>query len=118
MRYVHGFTGEAVASLLAMCDSGRIRAWTMVPQVGLEPTTHGFAVVILLSALLIVRAFAHLPALPGAPALPIGPARLALSRLPAIRTGFPAFHSGGSVDYEHSTPCSGTARASRLGGAH
>lgn len=90
----------------------------LVPQVGLEPTTHGFAVVILLSALLIVRAFAHLPALPGAPALPIGPARLALSRLPAIRTGFPAFHSGGSVEYEHSTPCSGTARASRLGGAH
>ena len=92
--------------------------WVVVPQVGLEPTTHGFAVVILLSALLIVRAFAHLPALPGAPALPIGPARLALSRLPAIRTGFPAFHSGGSVEYEHSTPCSGTARASRLGGAH
>ena len=95
----------------------------VVPQAGLEPATGGFGVgahaLVLLAALLVVDVFAHLPALPGAPALPTGPARLALSRLPAMRTGFPASCSGGSVEHEHySASCSGAARASRLGGAH
>lgn len=40
MCYVQGFTDEAVAGFSVRRDGGGSRAG-VVPQVGLEPTTHG-----------------------------------------------------------------------------
>ena len=39
MCYVQGFTDEAVAGFSVRRD-GRLPGWVVVPQVGLEPTTH------------------------------------------------------------------------------
>ena len=95
----------------------------LVPQVGLEPTTHGCVSVFhsfsLLTALVILDILALLPALPRVPALPALPATPALPLLSAANAGSRHFHVGGNVeDYEHSpSSCLGTADASHVGGA-
>ena len=94
----------------------------LVPQVGLEPTTHGYVSVFygfsLLTALVILDIFAHLPALPLMPALPALPATPALPLLPAADAGSRHFHVDGNVeDYEHSpSSCLGTTGPSHVGG--
>ena len=86
----------------------------LVPQVGLEPTTHGYVSVFrdysVLATLVILDVLAHLPALPLMPALPA---------LPAANAGSCHFRVDGNVeDHEHSpSSCLGTADASHVGGA-
>jgi len=94
---------------------------TLVPQVGLEPTTHGYVSVFhsfsLLTALVILDVLAHLPALPLAPALPTLPATPALPLLSAADDGSRHFHVDGNVgDHEHSSSCLGTTDPSHVGG--
>ena len=91
----------------------------LVPQVGLEPTTHGYVSVFrdysVLATLVILDVLAHLPALPLMPALPALPA---LPLLPAADAGSRHFHVDGNVDdYEHSpSSCLGTTVPSHVGG--
>ena len=98
-------------------------AGTLVPQVGLEPTTHGYVSVFhsfsLLTALVILDVLAHLPALPRVPALPALTATPALPLLPAADAGSRHFRVDGNVeDHEHSTSsCLGTTDPSHVGGA-
>ena len=79
----------------------------LVPQVGLEPTTHGYVSVVrgfsLLTALVVLDVLAHLPALP---------------LLPAADAGARHFDVDGNVeDHEHSTSsCLGTTDPSHVGG--
>jgi len=69
---------EAVASLFVRRDAGDTRAGMMVPQVGLEPTTHGYALtfrhISLLATLAILDILTCLPAVSCMPALPALPA--------------------------------------------
>ena len=117
----HG--NEAGASLFVRRDAGDTRAGMMVPQVGLEPTTHGYVSVVrgisLLTALVVLDVLAHLPALPLMPALPALPATPALPLLSAADAGFRHFRVDENVeDHEHSpSSCLGTADASHVGGA-
>ena len=104
--------------------AGRRRdADALVPQVGLEPTTHGYVSVFhsfsLLTALVILDVLAHLPALPRVPALPALTATPALPLLPAADAGSRHFRVDGNVeDHEHSTSsCLGTTDPSHVGGA-
>ena len=96
---------------------------TVVPQVGLEPTTHGYALDFcgfsLLATLVFLDVLAHLPALPLMPALPALPATPALPLLPAADAGSRHFRVDGNVeDHEHSTSsCLGTTDPSHVGGA-
>ena len=95
----------------------------VVPQVGLEPTTHGYVSVFygfsLLTALVILDIFAYLPALPRVPALPALTATPALPLLSAADAGSRHFHVDGNVeDYEHSpSSCLGTTGPSHVGGS-
>ena len=95
----------------------------LVPQVGLEPTTHGYVSVVrgfsLLAALVVLDVLAHLPALPLMPALPALPATPALPLLPAADVASRHFRVDENVeDHEHSpSSCLGTADASHVGGA-
>ena len=94
-----------------------------VPQVGLEPTTHGYVSVFrdfsVLATLVILDVLAHLPALPLMPALPALPATPALPLLPAADVASRHFRVDENVeDHEHSpSSCLGTADASHVGGA-
>ncbi len=104
--------------------AGRRRdADALVPQVGLEPTTHGYVSVVrgfsLLAALVVLDVLAHLPALPLMPALPALPATPALPLLPAADVASRHFRVDENVeDHEHSpSSCLGTADASHVGGA-
>lgn len=96
---------------------------TLVPQVGLEPTTHGYVSVFrdfsVLATLVILDVLAHLPALPLMPALPALPATPALPLLPAADVASRHFRVDENVeDHEHSpSSCLGTADASHVGGA-
>ena len=114
---------EAVASSFVRRDGGGTRAWVVVPQVGLEPTTHGYVSVVrgfsLLAALVVLDVLAHLPALPLMPALPALPATPALPLLPAADVASRHFRVDENVeDHEHSpSSCLGTADASHVGGA-
>ena len=95
----------------------------LVPQVGLEPTTHGYVSVFrdysVLATLVILDVLAHLPALPLMPALPALPATPALPLLPAADVASRHFRVDENVeDHEHSpSSCLGTADASHVGGA-
>ena len=95
----------------------------LVPQVGLEPTTHGYALtfrhISLLATLAILDILTCLPALSCMPALPALPAKPASPLLPAVNAGSCHFRVGGNVeDHEHSpSSCLGTADASDVGGA-
>ena len=94
---------------------------SVVPQVGLEPTTDGYISSLrglyLLAALVILDALAHLPALPLVPALPTLPATPALPLLSAADDGSRHFHVDGNVgDHEHSSSCLGTTDPSHVGG--
>ena len=101
----------------------RREADALVPQVGLEPTTHGYALDFcgfsLLATLVFLDVLAHLPALPLMPALPALPATPALPLLPAADAGSRHFRVDGNVeDHEHSTSsCLGTTDPSHVGGA-
>ena len=114
---------EAVAGSFVRRDGGRTRAWVVVPQVGLEPTTHGYVSVFrdysVLATLVILDVLAHLPALPLMPALPALPAAPALPLLPAADVASRHFRVDENVeDHEHSpSSCLGTADASHVGGA-
>ena len=96
---------------------------TLVPQVGLEPTTHGYALtfgrISLLAALVILDVLTCLPALSRMPASPAMPAKPASPLLPAANAGSCHFRVDGNVeDHEHSpSSCLGTADASDVGGA-
>ena len=117
----HG--NEAVADWSVRHDGGDSQAGLVVPQVGLEPTTHGYALDFcgfsLLATLVILDVLAHLPALPLMPALPALPATPALPLLPAADAGSRHFRVDGNVeDHEHSTSsCLGTTDPSHVGGA-
>ena len=95
----------------------------LVPQVGLEPTTHGYALtflhISLLATLAILDVLTCLPALSCMPALPALPAKPASPLLPAANAGSCHFRVDGNVeDHEHSpSSCLGTADASDVGGA-
>ena len=95
----------------------------LVPQVGLEPTTHGYALTFrhtsLLATLAILDVLTCLPALSCMPALPALPAKPASPLLPAANAGSCHFRVDGNVeDHEHSpSSCLGTADASDVGGA-
>ena len=95
----------------------------LVPQVGLEPTTHGYALtfrhISLLATLAILDVLTCLPALSCTPALPALPAKPASPLLPAANAGSCHFRVDGNVeDHEHSpSSCLGTADASDVGGA-
>ena len=101
----------------------RTLVWVVVPQVGLEPTTHGYVSVFrdysVLATLVILDVLAHLPALPLMPALPALPATPALPLLPAADVASRHFRVDENVeDHEHSpSSCLGTADASHVGGA-
>ena len=101
----------------------RTLVWVVVPQVGLEPTTHGYALtfrhISLLATLAILDILTCLPALSCMPALPALPAKPASPLLPAANAGSCHFRVGGNVeDHEHSpSSCLGTADASDVGGA-
>ena len=95
----------------------------LVPQVGLEPTTHGYALtfrrISLLAALATLDVLTCLPALSRMPALPALPAKPASPLMPAANAGSCRFRVDGNVgDHEHSpSSCLGTADASVVGGA-
>ena len=95
----------------------------LVPQVGLEPTTHGYALtfrrISLLAALATLDVLTCLPALSRMPALPALPAKPASPLMPAANAGSCRFRVDGNVeDHEHSpSSCLGTADASLVGGA-